>query len=125
MKTTNFFRCTHFIFASLLVTVVGGCASVAVTNEAIDDRTAFALSLPKGDFTVSNRVDDGVRSSYSVRTKSGKTYNCYVGGSVSVIGRVVSDAICNEVGGVASQAPTGQPTNPGNCNELLKAAGRC
>ncbi len=114
-------RHTLLAVAALATTVVTGCASVAVSNDAIVDRTAFALSLDKSAFTISNRVDDGVRSSFSVKTNAGKNYNCYVGGSISVVGRVVSDAICNEVGGAASKPTAVTP----NCNALLKAAGRC
>ena len=78
-----------------------GCASIAVTDEAIVDRTAFALGLGKGDFTVSNRVDDGTTTRYSVKTKSGQDFNCFVGGSISVTGRTVSEAICTKKGEVA------------------------
>lgn len=75
-----------------------GCASIAVTDEAIVDRTAFALGLAKGDFTISNRTDEGTTTRYSVRTKSGQEFNCYVGGSISVMGRTVSEALCTRKG---------------------------
>ncbi|TXH59829.1 MAG: hypothetical protein E6Q93_08015 [Burkholderiaceae bacterium] len=74
---------------------------MAVTDEAIVERTAFALGLAKGDFTVSNRVDDGTTTRYSVRTKTGQDFNCFVGGSISVTGRTVSEAICTKKGEVA------------------------
>jgi hypothetical protein len=118
----------RFVFGFVVLTscILAGCASVAVSNDAIVERTAFALSLDKSAFTISNRVDDGVRSSFSVKTNAGKSYNCYVGGSISVVGRVVSDAICNEVG-VAGGAvkPAGAAAPAANCNALLKAANRC
>lgn len=75
-----------------------GCASLAVTDEAIVDRTAFALGLPKGEFTVSNRQNEGTTTRYSVRTKSGQEYNCFVGGSINVLGRSVSEAVCSKKG---------------------------
>lgn len=74
--------------AALLAT---GCASVAVSNDAIEQNTAQALGLAKGTFTISDRVDDGVKASYSVKTNTGKQYACYVTGGVSIVGRVVSD----------------------------------
>lgn len=77
---------------------IAGCASLAVTDEAIVDRTAFALGLNKGDITVSNRQNDGTTTRYSVRTKSGQEYNCFIGGSFNVLGRSVSEAICNRKG---------------------------
>lgn len=78
--------------------LAAGCASIAVSDEAIVDRTAFALGLNKGDFTVSNRQDEGTTTRYSVRTRSGQEYNCFVGGSISVLGRSVSEAICTKRG---------------------------
>jgi hypothetical protein len=78
-----------------------GCASIAVTDEALVERTAFALGLAKGDFTISNRVDDGTTTRYSVKAKAGQEFNCFVGGSIGVLGRVVSEAICTKKGEVA------------------------
>jgi len=97
--------------AFLAATVVTGCASVAVTSETLEDRTAFALGLDKGDFTISNRTDSGVDTNYIVKTKKGQEYRCYVSGTISIMGRTVSDAICNK---------KGQPAR----NALLEAAGR-
>lgn len=114
--------CGIFLMAAL----TAGCASVTVDNNSIEDRTAFALGLDKSAFTVSNRVDDGVVSRYSVTTRAGKKYNCYVGGGLSILGRQVSDAICNEaLGGGASAAPPAAGASAPACNALLKAAGRC
>jgi len=105
---------------------IAGCASVAVSNDAIEKNTAQALGLQRGTFTVSDRVDDGVKSSYSVKTSAGKTYSCYVTGSVSVVGRVVSDAVCSDTskGAKSLVAPPVQPAAK-ECNALLKAAGKC
>lgn len=85
--------------ATLLTALLAtGCASLAVTDDAIVDRTAFALGLAKSDFTVSNRTDEGTTTRYSVRTQSGQTFNCFVGGSFSVLGRSVSEAVCSKKG---------------------------
>lgn len=121
MKTI-YFRRTVVASVVVLAGLVAGCASVAVTSDAIEKNTAFALGLEKGTFTISNREDDGVKSTYLVNTNAGKKYSCYVTGTVSVVGRVVSDAVCNEVGKSAKQA-SGTTTQP--CNALLKAAGKC
>lgn len=92
----NAFQCTALVLASTLMSA--GCASIAVTDDAIVDRTGFALGLNKGDFTVSNRVDEGTTTRYSVRTKSGQEFNCFLGGSFSVLGRTVSEAVCTKKG---------------------------
>ncbi len=75
-----------------------GCASIAVTDDAIVERTAFALGLSKSDFTVNNRVNEGATTRYNVRTKSGQEYSCFIGGSIGLLGRAVSEAVCSKKG---------------------------
>lgn len=90
---------TSLLLAFLsLLPLAGGCASIAVTDEAIVDRTAFALGLAKGDFTTDNRMDDGAATRFHVRTTSGQNYRCFVGGSIGLLGRSVSEAACTKEG---------------------------
>jgi hypothetical protein len=77
---------------------LSGCASVAVSTDLIEQRTAFALGLDRSSFTISNRQDDGLRTQYVATAKNGQRYNCYVTGTFSVTGRVVSDALCSKPG---------------------------
>jgi hypothetical protein len=88
----------YLISAMVPICLLAGCASVAVTNDALVSRTAHALGLEKNQFIISDREDDGTTARYKVKTKDGKQFSCYVGGSISVIGRSVSEAICNEAG---------------------------
>jgi hypothetical protein len=90
----------RFTTASLLAATAAaaGCASIAVTDAALAERTAFALGLNQGDFTISNRQDEGTTTRYAVRTKSGQEHSCFVGGSISVLGRSVSEAVCTRKG---------------------------
>jgi len=112
------------IIAAALVALSAGCASVAVTDDAIEQRTSTALSLTPSSFKVSNRVNEGVKTTYQVTTSMGRQYSCYVTGGVSVAGRMVSDAICTDMPGtVAAGAAPAAPAP--NCNALLKAAGKC
>lgn len=106
-----------------LSSLLAGCASVAVTEDAIEKNTAFALGLEKGTFKISNREDSGIKTTYLVTTNAGKKYSCYVTGSLSVVGRAVSDAMCNEIGKTRQSA--GASTASSSCNALLKAAGKC
>jgi hypothetical protein len=122
MKNSFFTRVT----AIALIASAAGCASVAVSNDAIEQNTAFTLGLPKGSFTISDRVDDGVKSTYVVKTKAGKQYSCYVTGSVGITGPVVSDAICQAQQGRSSAKPAASGGgSSASCNALLKAAGKC
>lgn len=110
-----------------VMTLLTACASMAVSDDAIVTNTARALGLDKSDFNISDRADSGVQTTYTARTKAGKSYSCYVTGTVSVTGRLVSDAVCTEVAKVGSSPakPGGTPPKDPNCNALLRAAGRC
>ena len=80
--------------AWILVALCSGCASVAVTDNTLEQRTANATGMAVGSFTMTDRVDDGLTTRYLARGKSGQTFNCYVTGTVSFLGRQVSDAQC-------------------------------
>jgi hypothetical protein len=131
---------------------LAACASVAVTSDSLENRTAASLGIDRGTFTISDRTDEGIRTNYTVTTKNGIKYVCYVTGTVSVLGRTVSDAICKESARPATakaaadirettekpgkkvsrtqQQITGQkqvepPSSTRDCNALLSAAGKC
>jgi hypothetical protein len=116
---------------------ISGCASVVVNNDVIENNTASALGLSKSSFTISDRNDEGLKSSYLVKTNDGRNFSCYVVGSVGITGKVISDAVCKEfasekVSKPTSAAPAPQPIPTPTkkqpeqqCNALLKAAGKC
>lgn len=109
--------------------LAAGCASVAVTSDTLESRVATSLGLAKSEFKISDRVDSGVRSDFKVTTNSEQTYACYVTGSVSIVGRVVSDPVCTETTVKQSKQETTKKTarthNKATCNDLLRAAGKC
>jgi hypothetical protein len=111
----------HFFI--ICAVLLSGCASVAVTEDVIRRNTAHTLGLETDAFTISDRLDEGAKTSYKVKTKAGRRYSCYVMGAVSVVGRTVSDALCTELSGNGKPAPGG--SKPQQCNDLLKAAGKC
>ena len=84
--------------AWILAALCSGCASVAVTDNTLEQRTANATGMNVGSFTITDRVDDGLTTRYLAKGKSGQTFNCYVTGTVSFLGRQVSDAQCNPPG---------------------------
>lgn len=115
---------------SILTVALAGCALVK-TNKLSDDvltqRTGFALGLDKSEFTISNRQEPNKSSEvyYSVTTKSGKKFNCYVAaGFTSIVtpNSDASDAVCSEVG---RSSGTSDSNSKKACNALLKAAGKC
>lgn len=128
------------LLATASLGLQAGCASMAVTEDALTANTASALGLQPGQFTISDRVDQGVKTTYTVTTNAGARYSCYVTGTVSVTGRLVSDALCNELKSASASArdagaspantPGAAPSATGKasdakCNALLRAAGRC
>ncbi len=124
MKTARNKTAARWLASSAVVLgLLSGCASFAVSDDALVQRTGFALGLEPAQFTISNRMDEGTTTRYQVKTTAGRQYNCFVGGSVSVIGKSVSEAICTEMGKDGVQTPKNQ--NGGNCNALLKAANKC
>ncbi|MCB6182865.1 hypothetical protein LIN78_04785 [Leeia sp. TBRC 13508] len=112
-------RLSTFLLLSLPVAFLTACASVAVSDDAIKENTAMTLGVSKDSLTILNRQDSGIKTTYQAKTKSGKIYSCYVTGSVGIVGRVVSDAMCNTGSKLTEKATTG------SCNELLKAAKKC
>ncbi|MEF8751791.1 MAG: hypothetical protein V5A91_06920 [Candidatus Accumulibacter necessarius] len=84
--------------AWILAALCAGCASVTVTDNTLEQRTANATGMTVGSFTITDRVDDGLTTRYLAKGKSGQTFNCYVTGTVSFLGRQVSDAQCNSPG---------------------------
>jgi hypothetical protein len=95
------------ISAALLVFVMGGCASISTTDDAVKTRAASALGVSASDVEISDRRNSGVRTDF-VAKANGKVYNCYVTGAVSITGRTVSDAICNAQGEKARNPLTGK-----------------
>lgn len=136
---TKHIRVLETICAAVMTALGAGCASMsslAVSSDAVEQSTATALGLPRGQFTISGRVDDGFTSNYSVTTSTGAQFSCYVTGSVSFTGRQVSDAMCTAVPKTAKAGPGTKASKPVTaaapvtpsampCNALLKAAGRC
>lgn len=112
---------TAIALLSTLTLTLSGCASHVVTQEHLNQRSSVALGLEASEFTISDRVDDAVSTRYRVRTQDGRTFNCTIGGSFSVTGPIVTDAICHTFGKSASSSDQQAP----GCNALLKAAGQC
>ena len=107
-----------------LLPSVQGCstlgASFAVSDESLVSRTETAIGLPSSDFSISDRVNEGVTARYKVRTKAGRQYSCFVGGSLTGIGKSVSEAVCKPLGSPDNAWPSDE-----SCDALSRQAGRC
>ena len=107
----------------IVACVLGGCGFIKkpMTSEAtLLDRAEMATGVEKSNLSV---VPDSVRSEidsvhYKVRSKNGDLYRCYFS-SVIVVD---SDVLCTKIVGAAGSTGSGKG---GNCNALLKKAGKC
>ncbi len=100
MKSVN--KPIHFAALTFSMIFASGCASVAVNESSILDHTAATLGVSPSQLTISDRQDAGIKTSYKAKVTGGKIYNCYVTGMYSLVGRVVSDAMCSEPGRVGT-----------------------
>lgn len=120
------------LFLSLsLLSALFGCAAT-IDQGGIEQRTSLAIGREVGSFTISERGEDtGGRINYTVKSRDGAVHKCYLY-SATGFQRAMSfgqtphsDAICTAFG--KPGASTSAPAAPGSgqCNALLKAAGRC
>ncbi|MDO9571039.1 MAG: hypothetical protein Q7J58_16910 [Hydrogenophaga sp.] len=114
-----------------------GCAAT-IDPSGLEQRTGQAIGRSAGQFTIGDRTEEtGGRINYTVKTRDGAHYRCYLYGATGFqkamsFGQIPhSDAVCTAmVGGqgrASPQAPaaSGQAGSNGACHVLLRAAGRC
>jgi hypothetical protein len=125
-------------FATVLA-LLAGCAAT-ITQDGLEQRTAQSVGRAVGQFSITDRSEEaGGRINYTVNTRDGAVYRCYLYGATGFqkamsFGQIPhSDAICTSMAGSKSgsgpqgRAATGQKdrSTGGECNALLRAAGRC
>ncbi len=113
---------------TLLATVVAlsftGCGMVSqgvTSDDTYLDRAESATGVEKSQLTLDkDSISSDVDSvKFSVYDKQGNRYKCYY--SSALPGLYESDAICTKI----SKDGKVSGGNQGNCNALLKAAGKC
>lgn len=125
------------IFTALAL--LTGCAAT-IDQEGLEQRTAQAIGRSVGQFSIADRTEEaGGRINYTVNTRDGAAYRCYMYGATGLQKAVTfgqtphSDAICTAMvggqgkGGSQGPAAAGQRGRSAGaeCNALLRAAGRC
>jgi len=123
--------------ASLVL--LAACAAT-ISQDGLEQRTAQAIGRTVGQFDITDRSEEtGGRINYTVNTRDGAAYRCYLYGATGLQNAVTfgqtphSDAICTAMatgqrgGGNAGPAAAAQRgrSAAGDCNALLRAAGRC
>src|SRR3546814_811881 len=94
---------TAAAFSFVFFASTSALAAELAPLDKVQSRTADALGLETGDFTVSDLEKDGVATRYRVTTNSGEKYSCYVTSTSGFVGFMsggssVSDAVCNQKG---------------------------
>lgn len=108
--------------ATSVALFLNGCGMVSsgITSEdSYLDRAESAIGIDKSQLTLDkDSVKGGIDAvNFDVYDKKGNRYKCYFTSAVAI----TSDALCTKI----SKDGTATPANKGNCNALLKAAGRC
>lgn len=116
--------------AAAVLALLTGCAAT-IDQSGLEQRTAQAIGRTVGQFTISDRSEEtGGRINYSVQTRDGAAYRCYLYGvtgfqkAMSFGQTPHSDAICTAMVGSKGSASAPKAAGP-ECNALLRAAGRC
>lgn len=130
MRNRNFKFIACQSAMALLALSLGGCAAT-ITKDGLEQRTSVAIGREVGAFTITNTSEEtGGRTNYTVKTKDGLSYQCYMYSPTGFqkaisFGQIPnSDAICSQMG--RGSAPASADNKPAaNCNALLKAAGKC
>lgn len=123
-----------------VVAFLTGCAST-LDQAGLEQRTGQAIGRTAGQFTITDRQEEtGGRINYTVNTRDGASYRCYVYGvtgfqKAMTFGQTPhSDAVCTAMvggagnGGAQAPAAAAQPQGRAaakECNALLRTAGRC
>lgn len=117
--------------AALMILGLTGCAAT-IEDAGLAHRTSIAIGRDVGSFNiVDQRPDTGGRIDYTVNTKDGSRYQCYMYSATGFqklmsLGQTPhSDAVCTAMGKPSPVSAQTSKTQPPNCNALLKAAQKC
>ncbi len=115
-------------FVAAAALSLAGCGAIgkATSSEAsLLDKAESATGVAQSQLVL---VPDSVKAKidsvhYQVKTKKGTLYKCYY---TTLVGALDSDAVCQEISADGkAKAAKGTKKSGGECNALLKAAGRC
>ena len=124
---------------AVALALLAGCAAT-ISQDALEQRTAQAIGRTVGQFAITDRSEEtGGRINDTVNTRDGAAYRCYLYGATGLQNAVTfgqtphSDAICTAMAGGQRASGNDGPAAAGqrgrsaggNCNALLRAAGRC
>ena len=111
----------QFLLFSAIVCMLSGYGVISKSFSSDDkllDKAEFATGVKKENLRLDKEsVSSGLLDVYyNVYDKQNNKYRCYYGTNLVID----SDAICSKI-----TEDGGDGKTSGNCNELLKAAGKC
>lgn len=107
-----------------------GCGAISqkmTTDADLVDKAEFATGIEAKNLTVIPNSVHGELDAvhFKVKSKTGATFRCYFTSAITV----TSDAVCTKIGSKTDpqyeKAKKAGKTQGGDCNALLRAAGRC
>ncbi len=104
--------------AALLLTSCGHVSNAVMSDDVLLEKAEFATGIDRNNLSLESRSGSIQAVEYTVKSKKGAKFRCYF---TSVVAVVNSDAICQEISADGKK----KSKRPGNCDALLKAAGRC
>ena len=116
---------TLILAAAASALLLSGCGHISknfVSEADMIDKAEFATGVEASRLSI---VPGSVKSEmdsihYSVKTKGGATYRCYF----TTVIATTSDAVCKKIG-TKGKDPVKKRVKTEDCNDLLRAAGRC
>lgn len=110
-------------FGSFVLTGCGHISKNFVSDADMIDKAESATGVDASRLSV---VPGSVKAEmdsihYKVKSKGGQTWNCYFTTAVAIS----SDAVCKKVGTKGKDPVVRRKKAADDCNDLLRAAGRC
>lgn len=103
--------------ATLALTSCGHVSNAVLSDDTLLEKAEFATGIDRDSLTLDSRSGSLDSVEYTVKASNGAKFRCYFTSAVAI----TSDAICQEISSNGKK----KSKKTGNCNALLKAAGKC
>lgn len=104
--------------SALMLASCGHVSNAVMSDDVLLEKAEFATGIDRNNLSLVSRSGSIQAVEYTVKSNKGAKFRCYF---TSVVAVVNSDAICQEISADGKK----KSKKAGNCNALLKAAGRC
>jgi len=102
---------------AMTLTSCGHVSNAVLSDEMLLEKAEFATGIDRDNLTLDSRSGSLDSVEYTVKSNKGEKFRCYFTSAVAI----TSDAICQEISANGKK----KSRKGGNCNALLRAAGKC